>query len=398
MNAVNLTTTSVSICPSQLPYTWNSHIINSAGIYADTLVGTSGCDSVSILVLTVKAVSSSTTNITVCPAQLPYNWNGNSYNTGGTYNVTLINNAGCDSIATLNLAVNAVSLTTTSVSICPSQLPYTWNSQVINSAGTYADTLVGSSGCDSISTLILIVKATSASITDITLCPAQLPYNWNGNSYNTGGTYNVTLINNAGCDSIATLNLAVNAVNLTTTSVSICPSQLPYTWNSQSINAAGTYVDTLIGSSGCDSISTLILTVKATSASITDITVCPAQLPYSWNGNSYNTGGTYNVTLINNAGCDSIATLNLAVNAVSLTTTNVSICPSQLPYTWNSHTINAAGTYSDTLVGSSGCDSVSTLILTVKAVSSSTTNITVCLRNCLTTGMAIVTMPAALLM
>ncbi|MBL0358150.1 MAG: hypothetical protein IPP72_15340 [Chitinophagaceae bacterium] len=233
------------------------------------------------------------------PAQLPYSWNGNSYNTGGTYNVTLINNAGCDSIATLNLAVNAVSLTTTNLSICPSQLPYTWNSQVFNSAGTYADTLAGSSGCDSISTLILIVKAVSSSATNITLCPAQLPYSWNGNSYNTGGTYNVTLINNAGCDSIATLNLAVNAVSLTTTNLSICPSQLPYTWNSQVINNAGTYADTLVGSSGCDSVSTLILTVKAVSSSTTNITVCPAQLPYNWNGNSYNTGGPYNATLVN---------------------------------------------------------------------------------------------------
>ncbi|MBL0359452.1 MAG: hypothetical protein IPP72_22465, partial [Chitinophagaceae bacterium] len=128
---------------------------------------------------------------------------------------------------------------------------------------------------------------------------------------------------------------------------------------------AGTYADTLIGSSGCDSISTLILIVKAVSSSAINITVCPAQLPYSWNGNSYNAAGSYNVTLVNAAGCDSIATLNLAVNTVSSTTTNISICPSQLPYTWNSHIINSAGTYADTLVGSSGCDSISTLILIV---------------------------------
>ncbi|MBL0358151.1 MAG: hypothetical protein IPP72_15345 [Chitinophagaceae bacterium] len=54
-------------------------------------------------------------------------------------------------------------------------IAYTWNSQVFNSAGTYADTLIGSSGCDSISTLILIVKAVSSSAINITVCPAQLP-------------------------------------------------------------------------------------------------------------------------------------------------------------------------------------------------------------------------------
>ncbi|MBK7291541.1 MAG: hypothetical protein IPI78_15640 [Chitinophagaceae bacterium] len=32
------------------------------------------------------------------------------------------------------------------------------------------------------------------------------------------------------------------------------------------------------------------------------------------NGNNYTGAGTYNVTLIGTAGCDSIATLNLSVN------------------------------------------------------------------------------------
>ncbi|MBL0359449.1 MAG: hypothetical protein IPP72_22450 [Chitinophagaceae bacterium] len=263
------------------------------------MVNSQGCDSVATLNLAVKTISTSTTNISICPAQLPYAWNSNSYNTGGTYNVTLVNSQGCDSVATLNLAVKTISTSTTNVSVCPAQLPYSWNSNSYNTGGTYNVTLVNSQGCDSIATLNLAVKTISTSITNVSVCPSQLPYNWNGNSYNTGGTYNVTLINNAGCDSIATLNLAVNAVSLTTTNLSICPSQLPYTWNSQVFNSAGTYADTLVGSSGCDSISTLILIVKATSASITDITLCPAQLPYSWNGNSYNTGGTYNVTLIN---------------------------------------------------------------------------------------------------
>jgi uncharacterized Fe-S radical SAM superfamily protein PflX len=49
-------------------------------------------------------------------------------------------------------------------------------------------------------------------------------------------------------------------------------------------------------------------------------------------------GGTYNVTLVNSVGCDSVATLNLTVKATSTSVTNESICPTHLPYSWNSNT------------------------------------------------------------
>ncbi|MFT3678711.1 MAG: IPT/TIG domain-containing protein [Ferruginibacter sp.] len=54
----------------------------------------------------------------------------------------------------------------------------------------------------------------------------------------------------------------------------------------------------------------------AATASFTDIMVCSSMLPYAWNGNSYVVAGMYSVVLKNAAGCDSIATLKLAVLAV----------------------------------------------------------------------------------
>src|SRR5206468_2676922 len=149
------------------------------------------------------------------------------------------------------------------------------------------------------------------------------------------------------------------------TNVSVCPTQLPYSWNGHSYNGAGSYKDTLVNSVGCDSIATLILTVKAISTSTTNISVCPTQLPYSWNGHSYNGAGSYKDTLVNSVGCDSIATLILTVKATSTSTTSISVCPTQLPYSWNGHSYNGAGSYKDTLVNSVGCDSITTLILAV---------------------------------
>ncbi|MEI2747420.1 MAG: hypothetical protein V9E88_01505 [Ferruginibacter sp.] len=254
--------------------------------------------------------------MTICSNQLPYSWNSQTYNAAGTFNVTLTSTSGCDSIATLNLTVNSVLTSTTDVTICSNQLPYSWNSQTYNAAGTFSVTLTSTSGCDSIATLNLTVNNTLTSTTDITICSNQLPYSWNSQTYNAAGTFNVTLTSTSGCDSIATLNLTVNNTLTSTTDVTICSNQLPYTWNSQTYNAAGTYNVTLTSTAGCDSIATLNLTVNNTLTSTTDITICSNQLPYSWNSQTYNAAGTYNVTLTSTSGCDSIATLNLTVNSV----------------------------------------------------------------------------------
>ncbi|MEI2747430.1 MAG: hypothetical protein V9E88_01555 [Ferruginibacter sp.] len=216
----------------------------------------------------------------------------------GTFNVTLTSSAGCDSIATLNLTVNPVVTSTTNTTICSNQLPYSWNSQTYNAAGTFNVTLT-SLRLDAIQSqhLNLTVNPVVTSTTNTTICSNQLPYSWNSQTYNAAGTFNVTLTSSAGCDSIATLNLTVNPVVTSTTNTTICSNQLPYSWNSQTYNAAGTFNVTLTSSAGCDSIATLNLTVNPVVTSTTNTTICSNQLPYSWNSQTYNAAGTFNVTL-----------------------------------------------------------------------------------------------------
>ncbi|MCS3802338.1 G:T/U-mismatch repair DNA glycosylase, partial [Chitinophagaceae bacterium OAS944] len=191
---------------------------------------------------------------------------------------------------------------TTNTAICTNQLPYTWNGQTINATGTYTANLTAASGCDSIATLVLTVSPTLTSTTNTAICTNQLPYTWNGQTINAAGTYTANLTSVSGCDSIATLILTVSPVLTSTTNTAICTNQLPYTWNGQTINAAGTYTANLTSISGCDSIATLVLTVSPTLTSTTNTAICTNQLPYTWNGQTINATGTYTANLTSVSG------------------------------------------------------------------------------------------------
>jgi gliding motility-associated-like protein len=141
---------------------------------------------------------------------LPYGWNGHVFTNAGTFTTTLTTGTGCDSIVTANLSVRTVATSNSTISICPGQLPFSWNGHSYPQAGNYAVTLADSYGCDSIATLHLFVKSNSSSITNASACSAQLPYQWNGQSFTTAGLHVVTLVNAGGCDSVATLDLTVN--------------------------------------------------------------------------------------------------------------------------------------------------------------------------------------------
>ncbi|MFT3824425.1 MAG: gliding motility-associated C-terminal domain-containing protein [Chitinophagaceae bacterium] len=223
--------------------------------------------------------------------------------------------------------INCITITATeNISICASALPYTWNGKVVIAAGNAAakDTTISAlSGCDSITTLNLVVNPLKTAIDNVTICAGQLPYTWNGQAIAAGGAGVATFTTPSaltGCDSTVTLNLTVNPLKTATDDVTVCINALPYTWNGQTITAGGAGVATFTTPSaltGCDSTVTLNLTVNPLKTATDDITICSGQLPYTWNGQTITAGGAAVATYTTPSaitGCDSTVTLNLTVN------------------------------------------------------------------------------------
>ena len=368
----------ITICPNALPYSWNSQSLTAAGTYTAVLQNSNGCDSTVTLNLTVNPNVSSLQRITICQNSLPYSWNSQSLTGAGTYTAILQNIHGCDSTVTLNLVVNPNVSSTQYITICQNALPYRWNNQSPTAAGTYTALLRSINGCDSTVTLNLTVNPNVSSTQQITICPNALPYRWNNKSLTAGGTYTAILQSINGCDSTVTLRLTVSPTITGNQQITICQNALPYSWNNQSLTAAGTYTTVLQYINGCDSTATLNLIINPNVTSTQNITICQNALPYSWNNQTLTATGTYTTVLKNFNGCDSTATLNLIVNPNVTSSQNITICQNALPYSWNNQSLTFAGTYTTILKNINGCDSTVTLNLIVNPNVSSTQNITIC--------------------
>ena len=90
-----------SVCDSLIIGNMVFHSIG-AGVYADTIPISNGCDSI---VIYTFDINQSTSSYDTLSANSAFVWNGNTLNLSGDYSDTLINSVGCDSIANLNLTI-----------------------------------------------------------------------------------------------------------------------------------------------------------------------------------------------------------------------------------------------------------------------------------------------------
>ena len=107
---------------------------------------------------------------------------------------------------------------------------------------------------------------------------------------------NVVLSNAKGTDktSAKTLALAVEQTKWVEYVAIACDQ---YIWNNHVYTASGTYSDTLSTPTGCDSITTLHLTILPdATAEYEELKLCSTELPYEWYGQWLTEAGTYTAT------------------------------------------------------------------------------------------------------
>ncbi|MDQ3048544.1 MAG: T9SS type A sorting domain-containing protein, partial [Bacteroidota bacterium] len=280
-----------------------------------------------------------------------------------TYTVTITDDNSMVTVATYNLTEPAAIATTNTFTLCAGS-SVTVGSNTYNTSGVYTDVIAAFNGCDSTVTTNLTVNPAISSSQAFTLCSGG-SITVGANTYNTSGVYTDVFAAFNGCDSTVTTNLTVNPAMGSTQTFSICSG------NSISVGAntysmTGVYTDILTAPNGCDSTVTTNLTVNPTFSVSQSLTICNGS-SVTVGSSVYTTSGTYTDMLSTVNSCDSAVTTMLTVLPTAATSQTLSICMGT-SVTVGTSVYTVAGTYTDILNTTGGCDSTVTTNLSVLSV------------------------------
>jgi len=397
----------------------NVSVTASAGA---SIINNTGTNQLTCAVTPINVTASGGTN---------YIWSGgsstttanNSFTSSGTYTVTVSTGGSCTSTASITITqdasvinagitnnqAGATQLTCALSSINVTATPggaasYHWSggssintdTNTFNTLGTYTVTVTAANGCTDTESITITQNATPLtagisnnsggatelncllSTINVTATPAgATTYLWSGgssintttNSFTTPGTYTVTITGSNGCTNTKSITITQNTNNpnagitnnsngaldlncaLTSINVTATPTgATSYHWSggasintaANSFTAPGTYTVTVTSANGCTDSETIIITqntsvitagivnnsggalVLTCNLSSINVTATPAgAASYAWNGgstnnsatNSFTTPGTYTVTVTSANGCTDSESISISQEA-----------------------------------------------------------------------------------
>ena len=264
-------------------------------------------------------------NITVCNNDPIAASTFSSTPTGGSFSWT-------NSDPTIGLAASGTGNTPAFTAINSTNAP-------ITSTITVTPTVNGCSGNPITYTITVNPGAIVTAVNNIQVCPGDMVAASNYTSLPTGGTF-------AWTNSDPSIGLAASGSGNTPAFNAINNGSTPIV---ATISVTAT-------ANGCPGpASTYTITVAPVTTGSTNVSICQGDSMLI-GGNYYSSAGSYNDTLINSYGCDSILTFNLTVNPIITVNEQLTICDGDSVLI-NGNYYSTPGIYPFTFTSAAGCDS-----------------------------------------
>lgn len=206
-------------------------------------------------------------------------------NTAGTYLSNFQSIYGCDSMVSTQLSIKPIyNFQDPTQEICQgdSVLVYGTYRKL---AGQYTNNLTTVLGCDSIYQTQVVVRPVDSSLQALTICNGDSVLIFNTYKKNSG-TYVLNTSNQYGCDSTSTVELTVRQPIRDTVDYSICVGDSILIFGNYQ-STPGMYIDSAVSVQGCDSVTIAVLDTVVTNLNVTQngLTLTAAQanaLSYQW--------------------------------------------------------------------------------------------------------------------
>ncbi len=281
---------------------------------------------------------------------------GQEFDSAGTFELELIASDGCDSLVTLILTSTETMTGTVAVEACEGD-SITVNNETYTIPGVYTQNLTSVDGCDSILTVQFTQLNVSSSQLSFEACDGE-EIVVNGVSYTMSGQFTQQFVNTVGCDSILNISIVSGAATTGNVSFAICEGT-GIDVNGQNFTQAGIFTQELTGVTGCDSLLTINIIQLPTSSEQIQASICEGE-EIVINGQSYNQAGTFMQGLTNTVGCDSILDITIEVLNGASSSLTFGVCDTE-SISINGEVFSDAGTFTQVLTASSGCDSILTI-------------------------------------
>ena len=283
-----------------------------------------------------------------------YVWNTGSHEPAITvaptentdYSVTVTSPFGCSGTAGASVVMRGPETHTVYDTICRAVAyqgyGFNFSTTETDTVGTLVFEQIENSNCED--TTVLHLTILPALYTDL-YDEACIEFLWLDSTYTESGEHSHVFTSVSGCDSTVTLHLTLHYPQSSTLSATVLENDLPYQLNGFSYDSAGTHIQHLTTTVGCDSTLTLILTVLENVEVPADSSVCETALPLVWNGISFNGPDTQSATLTAQNGVDSTVVMTVTVLPTTYDTLSVTVIDNYLPYELNGFTYDTAGIY-----------------------------------------------------
>ncbi len=172
---------------------------------------------------------------------------------------------------------------------------------------------------------------------------------------NSSDNYAVTVLDECDNESNAEIFIDVNPNGVFPITANICEGEI-YVFGNEELSVAGSYTQTYIAASGCDSVVVLDLSVLPEEEVIIQESICEGSF-ITINGISYDESGEYQQLLTTTAGCDSILSISIESFPAYFVEQNFTIIEGQ-SIVVNGQEYDSIGVFVQNYTTTQGCDSI----------------------------------------
>ena len=381
LKTFNVDTVAV-VCKNDLPYIWRGYEFNESGEYTLPIAWTDSSRVVKTLHLKVNDVFYGERNVSICAGD-KFVFKGLTYTESGEVFDTIPSMVGCDSIVKYIISVHPTYDHVFEKHISDKQ-PYVFHDRVLTLSGTYEWTGKTINGCDSMEHLFLTVHPSFFQADTIDVCQSDTlnyPYIWedeNGRliaSISQTGVYYDSVLTEYGFDSVHQLVVNVHPAYLIKESYEIGVGE-HLKIHGKDISNPAVYFDTLRTIHGCDSIFHVVVNLKRTREFTWNKEICQGEYFQFLDGRKLTQAGVYKYT---SQYKDSVVTLNLSVNPITVTEDRVVVTDNiSWPYVYKGRLYPNPGVYEDSLLNQYGCFDIKRTILVTTSRYSAWTPMPLC--------------------